>query len=234
MCFGRKLRARSQREPAELFSIWLPSSRRAHSAVCPALRPTCSSAPPNRPGPHAGCTSCRNTRAQKHGAAQSKSFRLHRSQCLNCSRHPCMFHTRSVIALFSSLVLRLSSACHTVCNKERSLLDPCTLRYGIINLVQLCFLSPLDFSGCFHSSPVLFRTASSPLVSFQSNRNRVGLSTQKKKKKHFTSGTTCLYPPQFRTSLHQSRAYPFTIGLVLGSTFQLRHLPCYSHVLVQT
>lgn len=111
------------------------------------------------------------------------SFRLHRSQCLNCSRHPCVFHTRSVIALFSSLVLRLSSACHTVCNKERSLLDPCALLYGIINLVQLCFLSPLDFSGCFHSSPVLFRTASSPLVSFQSNRNRVGLSTQKKQKK---------------------------------------------------
>lgn len=185
MCFDRKLKARSQRGPAKLFSIWLPSSRWAHSAVCPPLRPTCSSAAPSRPGPHAGYTSCRTRGHKNTEPLRETSFRLHRSQCLNCSRHPCMFHTRSVITLFSSLVLRLSSAYHTVCNKERSLLDPCTLLYGIINVVQQMegFLNPLDLSGFFHTSPVLFCTVSSLLVSFQSNRNRVGLSTQKKKKK---------------------------------------------------
>lgn len=89
MCCG-SLKAQTQRAAVSCPAYGLDSP----GGITP-VQPTCSSAEPSKA--QSPCWLHFLLYTRKHQAAQKTSSSLYSSQCLNSSRHSCMFHTHSVI-----------------------------------------------------------------------------------------------------------------------------------------
>lgn len=83
----------------------------------------------------------------EHAGAKKTNTEAAQRNVISLASEPMLKLCLGIPACFTLAVrsLRLSSAYHAVRNKERSLLDPCTLLDGIINLVQQMECFPMSF-----------------------------------------------------------------------------------------